>query len=105
MKLNIVIDSYSMDLDIPGNFLTQSIETFQRLDRDMDQGVQFGREWLDHPDQQQRCQVAANKLLTALETDNHQLALLSAGYIVHRMPGVHRVRIDNSGEMLGTVFE
>jgi len=105
MDLNIIIDDYSMNLNIPEDFIESSSEALQRLDDRMDGGVQMGREWIQNPDRQQRCQVAADKLLTALETDNRQLALVSAGYIISRMPGVKRVRIDNSGELSGTLFE
>lgn len=105
MKLNIIVDDYSMNLNLPDGYLTSSVEAFDRLDRNMDNGVQFGRQWLEHPNPHQRCQVAADKLLTALETNNENLALLSAGYIFSRIPGVRRVIIDNSGELQGTVFE
>jgi len=105
MDLNIIIDDYSMNLNIPKTFMASSTEAFQRLDHSMNGGVQMGREWVQDPDRQQRCQVAADKLLTALETDNYQLALVSAGYIISRIPGVKRVRIDNSGEISGTLFE
>jgi len=105
MELNIIVDDYSMNLNIPMEFLAASDEAFNRLDEKMDLGVQLGRTWVEHPSQHQRCQVAADKLLTALETHNENLALLSAGYILSRMPEVRRVNIDNSGEMLGTFFE
>jgi hypothetical protein len=105
MELNIIVDDYSMNLNIPESFLAVSEEALDRLDHTMDQGVQIGRHWIEHPSPHQRCQVAADKLLTALETDNENLALLSAGYILSRMPDVRRVNIDNSGEMLGTSFE
>ncbi len=105
MDLNIIIDDYSMNLNIPEQFLQDNRDAFQRLDDSMDGGVQMGREWVDEPNLQQRCQVAASKLLTALETDNHRLALVSAGYIVSHMPEIRRVRIDNSGEVSGTLFE
>ncbi|MCB1869532.1 MAG: hypothetical protein KDI43_13705 [Gammaproteobacteria bacterium] len=105
MELNIIIDDYSMDLNIPESFIASSDEAFDRLDQNMDRGIQIGRQWIERPSPRQRCQVAADKLLTALETDNESLALLSAAYIVSRIPGVQRVRIDNSGELQGTVFE
>lgn len=105
MELNIIVDDYSMNLSLPDGYLEASGEAFDRLDRNMDLGVQIGRQWIEHPDPHQRCQVAADKLLTALETDNESLALLSAGYILSRIPGVRRVTIDNSGELQGTVFE
>ncbi len=105
MELNIIIDDYSMDLNVPDDYLRDNAEAFQRLDRSMDRGVQMGREWIADPDRLQRCQMAADKLLTALETDDHPLALLSAGYILSRLPGVRRVTIDNGGEPAETRFE
>lgn len=105
MQLNIIVSDYSMNLNIPEAFVEASGEAFDRLDRDMDGGVQIGRDWIDAPDRHQRCQIAADKLLTALETDNENLALLSAAYIVSRLPGVTRVKIDDSGEIRGTLFK
>lgn len=105
MQLNIIVSDYSMNLNIPDALVDASGEAFDRLDRDMDGGVQIGRDWIDAPDRHQRCQIAADKLLTALETDNENLALLSAAYIVSRLPGVTRVKIDDSGEIRGTLFE
>ena len=105
MELNIIVDDYSMNLNLPEEFLASSQAAFDRLDTNLGQGVQMGREWVPDPDRRQRCQLAADKLLTALETDNEGLAMLSAGYIVSRLPGVQRVRIDNSGEISGTEFE
>ncbi|MES9855212.1 MAG: hypothetical protein ABW166_01225 [Sedimenticola sp.] len=105
MKLNIIVHDHSMDLEIPKQFIESSSGAFDRLDAEMDKGVQSGQEWLTNPDRHQRCQVAADKLLTALETDNQGLAMISAGYIVSRMPDIKRVRIDSSGVPNGTGFE
>ncbi len=105
MQLNIIVSDYSMNLSIPETFVEASGEAFDRLDRNMDGGVQMGRDWVEAPDRHQRCQVAADKLLTALETDNEKLALLSAAYIVNRLPGVTGVSIDDSGEIRGTRFD
>lgn len=105
MQLNIIVDDYSMDLYVPDDFLEESRQALDHLDSNMDQGIQFGPGWLEQPDRYQRCQFAANKLLTALETDNEGLAMLSAGYILSRLPGVSRVKIDTSGEPWETKFE
>lgn len=105
MQLNIIVGEYAMDLNIPDRYLEESRQSFENLDANMDQGIQFGPAWVEQPDRRQRCQFAADKLLTALETDNEGLALLSAGYILSRMPGVERVRIDNAGEPWETSFE
>jgi hypothetical protein len=105
MELNIIVDEYSMNITVPDDFLESSKASFDRLDGTMDQGVQLGQEWVAVPRQLQRCQAAADKLLTALETNNEGLAILSAGYILSRMPEVKRVWIDNSGEPGENRFE
>ena len=105
MQLNIIVDDYSMDLNLPEDFVASSAAAFDRLESGMLDGVQMGRDWIERPNRRQCCQVAADKLLTALETDNENLAMLSAGFIVSRLPRVRRVRIDTSGEISGTSFE
>ncbi len=104
MVLNLIVGDYSMNLEVPEKYLKEADELYAMMDRDMDKGWQMGREWVDSPDRLQRCQIAADKLLDALETDNHRLALVAAGYILTRLPGTTSVNIDNSGEMTGTTF-
>ena len=105
MMLNIIVDDYSMNLNIPEGYVEQAAESLDRIDAEMARGIQLGRDWVEAPGREQRCQLAANKLLTALETDNEQLAMLSAGYILRELPQTRRVRIDTSGEMQGSRFE
>jgi hypothetical protein len=68
----------------------------------MDHGWQMGPEFIENPDKLQRCQIAANKLLTSLSGANETMVLLMAGFILKRLPGVTGVRIDTGGEMLHT---
>ena len=75
---------------------------FQKMDNDMDKGWQISRDWVENPDSKQRCQIAADKLLTAINRENETLVTLMAGYIISRMPGVKTVNIDTSGEILET---
>jgi hypothetical protein len=74
------------------------------MDRDMDAGWQMGREWVDDLSVEQRCQVVANKLLTALETENDTLGRMMAAYILARMPHVESIEIDTAGEIQNTAF-
>ena len=104
MLLNLIVGDYSMDLEVPEPFLSGAEELYAKMDSDMDAGWQIGRDWVADPDQMQRCQAVADRLLTALETNNHQLALITAGYILNKMPNVKRVHIDNSGEVTATEF-
>jgi hypothetical protein len=82
--------------------LIEAEEFFRKLDVDMDHGWQMGPEFIENPDKLQRCQIAANKLLTSLSGANETMVMLMAGYILKRLPGVAGVRIDTGGEMLHT---
>ncbi len=104
MKLNIIIGEFAMDLEVPQGYVDASGDSFDRLDGDMDKGIRLGSQFVKNADATERCQYAANKLLTAIETHNEGMAMLSAGYIISRMPGVTGVNIDNNGEPQNTIF-
>ncbi len=104
MILNAVVDDQILTLNVPEAFIAQAAEFFARMDRDMDQGWQMSREWVPHPDRLQRCQIAANKLLTALENEDGRMGRLMAGYILSRAPEIDSVQIDTSGEIDQTSF-
>ncbi len=102
MKLKIIVDERSYSVDVPPVMLQQAEDFFKKMDRDMDAGWQMGTEFIESPDQVQRCQIAANKLLTSISSTNETMVLLMAGYILKRLPGVTAVDIDTAGEMLHT---
>ena len=104
MQLNLIIDDWSMNLEITDEYLQAMGDSFDKMDRDMNQGRRLGQRFIKEPNQTQRCQIAADKLLSALETNNEALALLMGGYIVSRMDGVKQVIIDNNGEPQETRF-
>ncbi len=104
MKLRILVDERSSLLDVPDELIREAEDFFARLDQDMARGWRMGPEFVEHPDKVNRCQIAANKLLVALSTENKRVLLLMAGYILSRLPGVTGVRIDTGGEMLNTEF-
>ena len=70
MKLNIIVDGRTSAFDVPDELLTDAQDFFDRLNADMDRGYQMSRDWVENPNSEQRCQIAANKNLTAIETDN-----------------------------------
>ena len=104
MILNVIVDEQSIDLNVPDPLLQEAEDFFAKMDRDMDAGWQMSRDWVDQPDREQRCQIAADKLLTALENENRKLAMMMAGYILSRMPGVQSVEVDTAGEIDQTRF-
>jgi len=70
----------------------------------MDKGWQMSREWVDNPDKMQRCQIAADKLYSAINAENETMVTLMVGYIMTRMPNITSVDIDTNGEILETVI-
>jgi hypothetical protein len=104
MILKAIIEDNEYSLNVPDEVLTQAEPFFAGLDADMDGGWQMSREWVRNPDRLQRCQIVADKLLTALEKENHRLGMLMAGYILTRMPGVESVEMDTHGEIQNTQF-
>lgn len=99
MKLNIIIDGRSNAFEVPDDMLTDARDFFDKLDSDMDKGWQMSRDWVQLPDTEQRCQIAADKILGAIETDNEKMLMLMAAYILYKMPGVTGVMIDITGDM------
>lgn len=102
--LKAVIDDQLYTLNVPEVILEQGQTFFKEMDADMASGWQMSREWVQHPSDLQRCQIVANKLLTALEKNNQKLGMLMAGYLLHKLPHLDQVDIDIHGEMQNTAF-
>lgn len=105
MRLNAIVEDQVHALDVPEALLREACAFFDQLDADMERGWQMSREWVDAPDRQQRCQIVADKLLTALETGNRRLGLLMAGYLLARLPNLVAVELDIQGEMQNHHFQ
>ena len=99
MTLKVKIDDQLLELNVPEAFIEQAQDFFAQMDTDMDQGWQVDREWIEQPDQMLRAQIAANKLLTALENQDHKLGRLMAGYIVSRIPDIDLIELSPAGEI------
>jgi len=104
MNLKVIIEDKAYQINIPDNMLEEAEDFFRKMDHDMDQGWQMSRVFIENPDRTERCQIAADKLLTAMEAENETLANLMAAYILKRMPDVKTVYIDAAGEMQNTEF-
>ena len=104
MRLTVIVDDKTSWIEVPQDVLEDGEAFFQKMDHDMDGGWRMGPEFIESPNQTQRCQIAANKLLVSMSTINKTVAELMAGYILKRLRGVTGVRIDTAGEMLNTEF-
>ncbi len=104
MKLSITVGDKLFRVELSAQFLAEAEPFYQKMDRDMDRGWQMGREFIERPDRKQRCQIAANRLMTSMSTGNTTMVELMAGYIASRLPGVSGVQVDIAGEMDQTEF-
>lgn len=104
MKVSVEIDDKSYVLNVPEALLLEAVEFFEKMDKDMNCGWQMSRWWVPDPDQTQRCQIVADKLLTAMQQDNNEYALLMAAYILHNKPDTRRIRLNIEGEIQGNEF-
>jgi hypothetical protein len=104
MKVSVEIDDKSYELDVPETLTAEAEEFFAKMDSDMNCGWQMSRWWVPDPDQTQRCQIVADKLLTAMQQENRDFALLMTAYILHNKPTTRRIRINIDGEIQGNEF-
>jgi len=104
VKLNVFIDDQMQQVVVPDDMMQEAEGFFSKMDSDMAKGWQMSRDWVENPSVEQRCQIAADRMLTAIMQENENMKLLMAGYILSRMPKATDVRIDTSGEMTGTEF-
>lgn len=100
MILKVVVDEQTYPIRVPEDIVRDGEDFFSRIDRDMDRGWQMSRDWVDKPDQLQRCQIIGDKMLTAMHNNNERMMVLLSAYILARVPGVQGIRIDTNGEML-----
>ena len=105
MILDITINGRRHPVEVPESLLEEADDFFRKIDRDMDRGCQMSRKWVENPNAEQRCQVVADRILTAVHKKNRAMVGLGSAYILKRMPGVRHVRIDTSGDMTQTLFE
>lgn len=98
MILKVVIDDQLLELNVPEDFIASAQDFFAKMDADMDTGWQVNREWVERPERLLRAQIAADKLLTALENEDHRLGRLMAGYILARVPEIDRLELNPAGE-------
>ena len=104
MNITVEFDDKSYVLDVPESLAQEAAEFFEKMDQDMNCGWQMSRWWVPDPDPTQRCQIAADKLLTAMQNNNQQSALLMCAYILNRKPATKRIRINIEGEIQGNEF-
>ena len=104
MILTVSFDDKTYDLDVPEKLIADAQDFYSKMNKDMDQGWQVSREWIDNPNVKQRCQIVADKILNAFHDENEQVILLMAGYILKQLPKIRNVEISTDGNISQTEF-
>ncbi len=98
MILKVIVNNQLIELNVPEEFVAQAADFFTKMDADMDAGWQVERDWVDAPDPVLRAQIASDKLLSALENEDHKLGRMMAGYIVSRFPDIETLELKRDGD-------
>ena len=104
MDLKVVMDGNIYAIDISKDVIDKGESFYSRMDKDMDKGWMMSRDWVENPNQIQRCQIAADRIADSIHAENETLTHLMAGYILTRMENVQEVHIDTDGDMMETQF-
>jgi hypothetical protein len=99
MILKVFLEEQTYPIEIPDYIVSEAEEFFSILDSDMDRGWQMSQHWVDEPDAYQRCQIVADKLLTALHNDEQKTGVMLSAYILNRRPGTRELHLSTSGDM------
>lgn len=75
------------------------------MDRDMRvNGVRFGPEHIEHPDDLQRAQNVVSHLVQAVKDNNPAAATAMFAYLVTHQPTLESIRVQTNGQVLNTDF-
>jgi len=102
MLLDVYVGNRMHQIELMPAVLDDGKTLFDKMDSDMDAGWKMGPQFVESPNRVQRGQIAASRLLVAIETDNEAMVQAMAGYIASRLPEVRSLNIDLNGEPLNT---
>ncbi|MFP3874996.1 MAG: hypothetical protein ACLFQT_03145 [Thiohalophilus sp.] len=69
-----------------------------KMDEDMDRGIELADEHIAEPDSLQRAHYVAMHLLKAFDEDNQAMITASCAYLVQRVPALNTIEVQNRGE-------
>jgi hypothetical protein len=79
---------YNREIALPA----KQRDYLDRMDQDMDEGIQLGNHYIEAPDQTQRAQFIALHLVQSLLVDNEQHIAASCAYLADRLPDLKQVK-------------
>jgi len=91
-KLVVVIDNevqveYDREKELPPH----QIEYLEKMDAKMDQGIPQGSGHIFSPNPEKKAEFIANQLVSALKSNNEQLAAATLAWLANRIPDLQQV--------------
>ncbi len=99
MILKVFLEDQTYPIEVPEYIIKEAEDFFAILDNDMNKGWQMSQFWVENPDNNQRCQIAGDKILTALNNDDQKTGVMMSAYIMNRMPGTTELHLSVTGDM------
>jgi len=99
MKLKVLIEDRLEEFEIPDQLMAEGEDFFAKMDSDLDKGWQMGHVWVEEPNQLQRCQIAADKMTSAIHNENEKMFMLMAAYILKNKPDTEEIHLDSTGDI------
>lgn len=97
LKLTIdgeVVFEFDRNTRLPG----RQRDFLDKMDEDMDRGIQLADEHIAEPDSLQRARYVAMHLLKAFDDDNQAMISASCAYLVQRVPALNTIEVRNRGD-------
>ena len=99
MNFNINIDEESYTLEVTDELMQELQDAHKDMDDEYDRGIQLGRYWIDSPTLEQRCQLTANKVVSAIHQENIRQFYVTASYILSKFPNLKQVTVSSDFEI------
>jgi hypothetical protein len=89
-----VVLEFDRNTRLPG----RQRDFLNKMDEDMDQGIQLAETRISNPDTLQRARYVAMHLVQAFENENEGMMAATCAYLAQRLPGLKQVRVESGGE-------
>ena len=68
------------------------VESLQRMEEKLDQGLELGNELIKKPTLEQRVEFVSANLISAILNENEILAASSCAYVAHALPELKQIK-------------
>jgi hypothetical protein len=97
--LSVVInDAVKLEYDRSARLPGRQRDFVDKMDADMDEGIELEERTIAHPDVLQRGHYVAMTLLQGMEADNEALVGACCAWLASRLPGLREIRAEADSE-------